>query len=102
MVGQGLRHAVLIPVIGIVTGVLAIMVGFFWESLVPTGCNAAHVMQAFSLGGIVVSFSSAMGLAYSLRRQSILALGAVLVGAAVVVLAIALAGFVFGLCGSFL
>lgn len=96
-----MRNAVLLPVIGIVAGVLAIMVGFFWNSIVSTGCYTPFVSQAFSLGGIVVSFSSAMGLAYSLRKRSILALGAALVGVVVVVLAIVLAGFVYGLCGSF-
>jgi hypothetical protein len=87
--------------LGVLFGVVLMGIGFVIVATTLPSCPSILYDQDLYYGGAVVASLSTVGLAYTFRER-VGAIGVLIaVAVAFVIVAVALGGFIFGLCGSF-
>jgi len=87
--------------VGLIFGVVLIGIGAVLAATTLLTCPSVLYNQDLYYGGASVASLSALGLAYTFRERVGMVVVAIALAAAVVIFAVFLAGFIYGLCGTF-
>jgi len=97
-----LSKGTIVLLAGLIFGVVLIGVGALIAATTLLSCPSVLYDQDLYYAGASVASLSAVGLAYTFRGRVGMVIVAVAVAVAVVIFAVSVAGFIYGLCGTFI